>query len=75
MALGETYCFYANLSGTIRANLFFKERKQVRQLVSVSVYLVPMADHLTVNISGGVDSYSDGASGRTLHLQLYQTEN
>lgn len=39
-------------------------------LVLVSVYLVPIADHLTASISLAGDFYSDQANNRTLHPQL-----
>lgn len=61
----------------VRENL--KESKErMRYLAPVSVYLVPVADHLTVSVSWTIDSYADQANGGTLHLKmhcyLHQTE-
>lgn len=48
-----------------------KEKHRSGNWLSVSVYLVTMADHLTVRISWTINSYPDWANRGTLHPQLH----
>lgn len=78
MTIGGTCCFQVNHSGIIRGHLISKKRKlgDIGQVISTTLcLLVPVADHLTVNIGQVFYFYSDGGNGGTMHLQLCQTEN
>lgn len=76
MALGETCFLHVNQSMIIRGNLATvretlkkgKERSH-RYLLSVFVYLIPMADDLSIRQT--FDSYSDQANDGTLQTQRH----